>query len=1314
MKKLIAVTIVVVFSVQLLPGGMLTPPAARAYDVAEDQGHSGGVMLPPKGTTSKAPCPAKGSPVNVKTGEFSYRQQDLLIPGRGVPLQVLRSYNSHEVYNGPFGYGWGFNLEVRLVVTFSGPQEMATIRRGDGVRLEFMRNADGSYSPPQGRLDQLVRDADGGYTWTQGRCSGGCGLPRHRFDAAGYLLAIEDPNGNRSTFSYDGSGKLKKVTDAVGRSLSIAYGGNSKIASIVDPAGRTFSYGYSGSGDLVTVTDPMGRTTTFSYDGGHHLTAVIDPRGNTVTAVSYDALDRAVTVTEAGVAWTYDYSYPASDYLPYTTKALPGASGYWTFWHNTTGQLAQKRDPLYYYTVYSYNDKIELTAVADARGYKRTFEYDDRGNRTAITDPLGNRITLTYHPTLNEVTGITDPLGRTTGYAYDDRGNLITITDALGNQTTFTYDGFGQMTQATNALGFTTSFTYDAYGNLKTTTDALGNVTTLTHDILGRITKVKDARGKSASLAYDPLGNLTTFTDPLGNTTTFAYDKNSNLVTVTDTYGKNTRYEYDAYNRVTKVTDALGNTTTWSYDLRGNVAGETDANGNITTYGYDLVNRLLKKTFADGSSVTFTYDGNGNLTRLTDARGNPTTHEFDALNRLTRVTHADGTRETFTYDKAGNRVTATDRKGNTISFEYDSLNRPISRTYPDGTKVTFRYDALGRVTSAAGPGGTVGYTYDKLGRVVKEVQDGQAVTSRYDPVGNITRLTYPDGSYLTYVYDAMNQLDKIKNPAGAVVADFNYDKLSRRTKLTLMNGNEVTYKFDALSRLTGLTNRKSAAGAVLSSFTYAYDKTYNIQSMMTEVGAHSYTYDKTYQLTQVSTPDGGSTAYQFDAQGNRTTTVNGGTTQYTSNNMNQYTDVGGTPFAYDANGNLLSDGTNTYAYDYENRLVQVVTPSGTVEYSYDAWGRKLSRSDGSSTVRYVYDGDRVIMERNGSGAVLAKYVYGVGLDEALRMDRGAGTHYFLHDALGSVVNATDGSGAKVESYGYDVYGRATIKNKSGATIEKSAIGNPYLFTGRDFDEDSGLYSLRARWYDPVTGRFISPDPIGLEGGDVNLYRYVLNNPASYSDPYGEWFIPVAVILISSIAGYYSSGRTYRGAATGGVIGAGSLYLGTLMAGTRLAASLWGAIASGMFLGAATDIASQTLVQGRSINCLDYYELGTATAISGATAGIFRPAAPVKGAPPVPPAPTATAPAMTRAEMQMFESTKRWAEGFLRDQAKDPGKLIKFLSDLTKEPWGPEVISRVERLISNTMIINGPKMTPHEFAAFQSLKKTLGMFITGGQ
>ncbi len=287
-----------------------------------------------------------------------------------------------------------------------------------------------------------------------------------------------------------------------------------------------------------------------------------------------------------------------------------------------------------------------------------------------------------------------------------------------------------------------------------------------------------------------------------------------------------------------------------------------------------------------------------------------------------------------------------------------------------------------------------------------------------------------------------------------------------------------------------------------------YDKVGNRLSMkIDDANAHVYTYDVLYQLTNVDYNDGNTTAYTYDSLGNRTSVVNGGTTSYSRNSLNQYTSVGGTTYSYDDNGNLTDDGTYEYYYDCENRLTDVnESGSNVATYTYDYLGRRTSKTVDGNTIKYCYDGGSVIAEYDGNGTALRRYFYGPGIDEPICMKRfpAAGTtawFYYHLDPLGSVAGISDANGMLVERYEYDVYGKPTIYDTNDTVLTESSVGNPYMFTGRRYDTETGLYYYRARYYDPNIGRFLQPDPIGYKAG-LNLYTYVGNNPINRKDPRG--------------------------------------------------------------------------------------------------------------------------------------------------------------------------------------------------------------------
>lgn len=206
-------------------------------------------------------------------------------------------------------------------------------------------------------------------------------------------------------------------------------------------------------------------------------------------------------------------------------------------------------------------------------------------------------------------------------------------------------------------------------------------------------------------------------------------------------------------------------------------------------------------------------------------------------------------------------------------------------------------------------------------------------------------------------------------------------------------------------------------------------------------------------------------------------------------------------YTYDANGNVISRfdaaGRWYFYWDAENRLVRVVKPGWrplsyrTITYSYDALGRRIERrSKTSGTESYTYDGQDVILDQNSSGAQTT-YINGPGIDNKLKLTSGGASSYFLQDHLGSTIGLTDASGTVTSSATYDGYGRQT-----------GALSTRYGYTGREMDPDTGLMFYRARWYDPQLGRFISEDPIGFEGGSINLMSYAGNNPLGSTDPSG--------------------------------------------------------------------------------------------------------------------------------------------------------------------------------------------------------------------
>jgi RHS repeat-associated protein len=466
-------------------------------------------------------------------------------------------------------------------------------------------------------------------------------------------------------------------------------------------------------------------------------------------------------------------------------------------------------------------------------------------------------------------------------------------------------------------------------------------------------------------------------------------------------------------------------------------------------------------------------------------------------------------------------VQKTDGNGNVATFEYDAASQLLRKAFSDGTGVRFSHDAAGNRTAAANQHLTLSYTYDELNRVtsVTDSRFQKTIRYSYDRLGRRTATTDPEGGVTSYAWDANRRLTSITAPSGASVA-FGYDALGRLTSL-----NSTTLKYDAAGRLLELAR----AGETLA---YAYDGAGNRTAVAGAAGAHSYQYDALDRLIGAQHQTLPAETYTYDAAGNRTGSAADPAYKYDA--AGRLVAAESASFTYDRNGNLTSRttvrGKTTYTWDVENGLAKVDFPDGgVVTYKYDPFGRRIEKNVNGAVTTYLYDGNAILMEMDGAGQVTARYTHGPVVDWPLMMEREGQTFFYHADALRSVAALTDSSGNVVRSYAYDSWGRPQATEAAGPA-------NPFLFAGREYDVETGLYYMRARYYDPAVGRFISSDPLDIAGllltaqdpaagfavlpasavvlaSDVgtgllrapqqlNPYSYALNNPIALRDPSG--------------------------------------------------------------------------------------------------------------------------------------------------------------------------------------------------------------------
>jgi len=955
----------------------------------------------------------------------------------------------------------------------------------------------------------------------------------YRYDENGNVVKELSGEGYKT-----GVGATADTRIDSGYGIETRYNAANLAINMLDPVSKerglkfTKAYGYDGVGRKISETDADGVVNgTYYDDAGRVVKQTVRKSANAPEQVlvtsRYDGLGQLVSSTDGNGNKT-EYVYNALGSVRQTTAPGDATMPEYVVFnqYDAMGRLSRQQDSLGVVDLFSYDSEgrqVSHTGQKQDNSEAITImtSYDKNGNKRFATDGNGNTQEYIYDKMsrlIENKVKVTDVKGnanvQSTKLSYDKNGNKLTSTDWLGNTTTYVYDGKNRLIETIDPKGISTEkLEYDANDAQVKSYDALSHVTKFIFDQNNRQLVTIDPEGYRSLQTYDNVGLVDTQTDGKGNTT---------------------QYTYDTLGRLLSVTNALGEVTSYTYDLNGNRLTQTDGRGNVATFEYNSGNKLIRRidaggrtgapgryVYIDAKMETYTYTASGQMATKVDRNGNTTTYVHDSHNRLLSqtvtglsVTELLAERQiSYTYDNNGNQLSMTDSSG-TTRRTYDEMNRVISKSVPKLGTSTFLLDVItdqpagmrAEVTTDV-KGHVTTRSYDQVGRLVQVKADNdQPTVYAYFDDGSRQSVTYPNGTREEYTYFKNKQLQTLNNYQGATILDnysYVYDAAGNQTSKTEVvqgvNKGTTTYTYDALNRLKIVTE----PGGKLTE--YSFDPSGNrIAEKVTEGSAMTmtaYAYNEQNRLlstTEVKPAETQVVKYTYDNNGNMTLKA----TEITKkvDPLNPVAPSFGA-FIYGqensnpAIANILS-GTAKYTYDVWNQLIRVTSGSSDMEYQYNGDGLRVKKtsSNGQSTL-YVYEYDQVVLETDGSGKETARNIYGLNL---LTRTVGTDKYYYLYNGHADVTALVDAAGQVKGTYYYDAFGN--IMQNTGE------LNNPIRYAGYQYDEESKLYYLNARYYDPKIARFLTEDTVRGTGNDplsLNLYTYSHNEPVMYIDPSGH-------------------------------------------------------------------------------------------------------------------------------------------------------------------------------------------------------------------
>lgn len=1080
-------------------------------------GSGGGCPNPAHGNAGSVTA---GDPVDAITGRvFTLAKTDLALSGP-LPLRIQRTYASGAAdRDRGLGFGWSHSLGWEIQIA----RNHLSIIGADGTKSDMPIPApDEVMRLDAGLLDRVegtyrLRENDGPTRWFTEIVRG---------TDVFLLTRIADAYGNAIELHHDPrTGRLERITDSVAREIVVERGASGRISgfavknALTKTSTQFYQYEYDDAGDLVRVQDATGVSHRYEYKD-HHLVKETTPGGRSTHWV-YDRHYRCTeTWVERGAATDVVLDKDVSNRLADGTPAK-GVLHVKIARDAEYVEVVNSRDAKRY--VANANGKFDKAIFG---GGAHTNAYDEYGRLVGYKDARGSEWTW-ERDREGRVRKATNPLGEALLYGYDERGALAAITNALGRTIRYDSNPQGDVVLARDEDGPIMQYEYDARGNIVRAILPDGAITMMTYDAHSNRITVREPNGGTRRIEYDFLGRVTRTFDELG---------------------AETKVAYDVMGRLGAVTYADGSTRAFAYDADGNITRITYENGSTYTLHWGGYKEVHEVGRPDGTTARFRYDRECEMVRVINEKGEE--HRFirSPAGRILEEITFDGRRTTFKVDGVG-EVVQTKSGYQTTSIEYDAAGRIIGRNFDDEVVESFAYDAVGRLVKAANSKVTCTFEYDGRGNMVRETQkygaDTHTIDRAFDVRGDATELRTSVGHARAFRYDVMGQPTAIT--LDGVESNIAYDLRGAETSRTLPDGARVLFGRDNLGFITDRRVFSPAAARAIA----AGDLEGNTMAAPRATVEQAYTRRNDGYLMRTRDRDRGTVELRYDPvdalveripsfaraelfkQDGAGAADDGKGARFAAGG--RIVEHDGWEYAYDKHNRLiqkrrlgsspkepggLADRAKkwTYEWDAASNLARVMTPAGVeITYVYDPLGRRVAKrvkapNGRIAQTRFVWSNDELVhelrrhAERKGDPIVEERTYAHVPKTFALFAERRSSTpdraggarnvapwRFALLDERYVPEMFVDASGAVVEELALDAFGEP----------EKPLVadGTNARFAGHWYEPETGLHYNRYRWFDPATGRYITPEPLGMQGGP-RPFTYANQSPFAMFDPDG--------------------------------------------------------------------------------------------------------------------------------------------------------------------------------------------------------------------